>query len=200
VRIVRLLLPSQDTDAPLGDIAEEAQHRSRLWCWAQIVAIVFVGSWRDVRRHQLMALRAIGVGAAVLVLLAMVFEPSLKTLLNLANIVQNTVLGSLDRSQRDAFGVTVFFASVISLFYGGLAVSGWVVGRLHREHGIALVLPFAMLVPLFMVGLALVVRITVPAASQAEIFRSWIDCVKVVAIPVSILIGAYVSTRHVEAA
>jgi hypothetical protein len=47
---IKRLLPSQDIDALLGDIAEEAPRRSRLWHWCQLLAIVVVASWRDARR------------------------------------------------------------------------------------------------------------------------------------------------------
>jgi hypothetical protein len=55
------LLPSSDIDALLGDIAEEAPRRSRVWYWSQLFAVVVVASWRDVRAHTLLALRAFAV-------------------------------------------------------------------------------------------------------------------------------------------
>ena len=60
------LLPSHDIDALLGDIAEERSRRSRFWYWSQLLAIVVVASWRDIRNHPPIALRAIVTGFATL--------------------------------------------------------------------------------------------------------------------------------------
>jgi hypothetical protein len=193
------LLPSHDIDALLGDIAEEARHRTRLWYRAQIVAVILVGSWRDIRRHPWLALRAVGVGIAALAVVALVFQPILDTVLRLSDVFQTVWLGSLSRAQRETFGVAVFFVSVTLLFYGGLAASGWIVGRLHREHGITLVLPFATLVALSLGLLAIAVWLSAPAAGQAQLF-SWADPIKWLAMPVSILLGGYWSIRGVKTA
>jgi len=193
------LLPAQNHDALLGDLFEEYQHgRSSAWYWLQIGAAVVVGSWKDVRTHRLLALRAVAVGVAALVVMALMFQPILDTVLRLNDAFETAWLGPLSRAQREMFGVAVFFVSVTLLFYGGLAASGWIVGRLHREHGITLLLPFATLVPLFLVLFAIVVRLSVPALSQAQPFRSWMDFVKLLAIPVSIVLGGYWSTHGVK--
>jgi hypothetical protein len=197
---IEQLLPSEDLAALLGDITEEARHRSTLWYWGQITALLVVGSWRDVRRHPLMALRAIGSGIAALGVIALMFEPILTGVLHLTDSILNNWFPSLARTQTETLRVGVFFVSVTLLFYGGLAASGWIVGRLHRRHGITLVLPFATLVPLFLVLSLIVVRLSLPAANQAQMFRSWTDCVKLLAIPVSILLGGYWSTRGMKTA
>ena len=62
--MLRRLLPSHDIDALLGDIAEESRRRSRLWLWMQLAAVLIVGSWHDVRKHRLLALRAVSTGFA----------------------------------------------------------------------------------------------------------------------------------------
>jgi len=197
--ILERLLPSQDLDALLGDITEEARRRSGLWYWGQIAAVIVVGSFRDVRRHPLMALRAIAVGFAALVVMALMFQPILYGLLHLTDAVENIWFRSLDHAQRDTFGFSVVLVSVVPMFYGGLAASGWVVGRFHRAHGITLVLPFAALVPLLLLLSAVVVKASVPAASQAALIRSSVDYVKLLAIPVSIVLGGYRSTRRTDA-
>src|SRR5512138_2858613 len=66
--MLKRLLPSQDIDSLLGDIAEEAPRRSRRWYWSQLLAVVVVASWRDARRHPWLALRAIATGFAALTL------------------------------------------------------------------------------------------------------------------------------------
>src|SRR5215467_6993287 len=66
--ILKRLLPSQDIDALLGDIAEEAARRSRVWYWSQLLAVVVVASWRDAWKHPWLALRAIATGVGALAL------------------------------------------------------------------------------------------------------------------------------------
>ena len=191
MRILRRLLPSQDIDALLGDITEEAPHRSHLWLWGQIAAVIVVGSFRDIRRHPLLALRAVAVGIAVLAVGALMFEPIIRTSLRLSDLVENAWFRSVDRTLLERLNNTAFLVSVTALFYGGLAASGWVVGRLHRRHGITMVLPFATLIALSLVALVIVVRLSATTASQAQVIRSWVDFVKLLAIPVSILLGGY---------
>jgi hypothetical protein len=181
-RLSRRLLPFRDTDALLGDITEELRHRSRGWYWAQIAAVIVVGSFRDVRRHPLMTVRAIVVGCASLFAYFGMF----------ATLVNAHVF-----SFHSAFEFYVF---LICAFYGGLATSGWVVGRLHRPHGIALVVAFAISVPILLELIAIVARFLVPAASQARLIASWVDVVKILAIPISILLGGYSATRRVDVA
>jgi len=200
VRILRRLLPSQDIDALLGDITEEAPHRSHLWLWGQIAAVIVVGSFRDIRRHPLLALRAVAVGIAVLAVGALMFEPIIRTSLRLSDLVENAWFRSVDRTLLERLNNTAFLVSVTALFYGGLAASGWVVGRLHRRHGITMVLPFATLIALSLVALVIVVRLSATTASQAQVIRSWVDFVKLLAIPVSILLGGYLWTRQTTTA
>jgi len=200
VRILRRLLPSQDIDALLGDITEEAPHRSHLWLWGQIAAVIVVGSFRDIRRHPLLALRAVAVGIAVLAVGALMFEPIIRTSLRLSDLVENAWFRSVDRTLLERLNNTAFLVSVTALFYGGLAASGWVVGRLHRRHGITMVLPFATLIALSLVALVIVVRLSATTASQAQVIRSWVDFVKLLAIPVSILLGGSLSTRRTSTA
>jgi hypothetical protein len=66
MKLLQRLLPSQDIDALLGDIVEEARHRSRLWYWSQLVAVLVVASWKDVRAHKWLAVRATVTGLLVL--------------------------------------------------------------------------------------------------------------------------------------
>jgi hypothetical protein len=138
--LLHRLLPSPDTDALLGDIAEEARHRSRAWYWTQILAVVVVGSWRDVRRHPLLALRAVCIGVLAIFV---VFLPA-PTLLH---VVRTLSEGGY---YVGAYWLTLppnafkWLPSVVDPI--GFAISGWTVARLHRSHGIAMVLPWTLLV------------------------------------------------------
>jgi len=142
-RLLRRLLPSSDTDALLGDITEEARHRSRLWCWAQLGALLVVGSWHDVRRHPLLALRGIGVGIATLVV---VFAPASAVL----RVVRVLSEGGY---YVGPYWVTLppnafrWFPGLVNTL--GFAASGWTIARFHRSHGIAMLMPFALLACVF---------------------------------------------------
>ena len=62
IPLLRRLLSSQDIDALLGDITEEARRRSRIWYWSQLLAVVVIASWKGVRARKGLALGAIATG------------------------------------------------------------------------------------------------------------------------------------------
>ena len=139
-QLLRRLLPSPDTDALLGDIKEEARHRSRLWCWAQIVAVIVVVSWRDVRRHPVLTLRAIGVGLTTLVV---VFAPA-PALLHVVRVLSEG--GYYVGPYWLTLPPHAFMWLPVVLNPLGFVASGWTVARIHRAHGIAMLLPWTLLV------------------------------------------------------
>jgi hypothetical protein len=186
---IRSLLPSADIDALLGDITEESRHRSRLWYAAQIVAVVVVGSWRDVRRHPLLALRAVAVGvASFIAFVSLTFGLVLGQVGQLTSSIKNAWFRSIDREQLGKFDTALFFATSTLMFYVALGASGWLVGRVNRKHGIALVLPFAALA-------AHVLRPTAWHGDQIVMSGLWWGFVKSLAAGISVLIGGYLATR-----
>ena len=140
MNLLRRLLPSQDTDALLGDITEEARHRSRLWYWAQIVAVIVVGSWRDVRRHPVLAFRAVGVG---LITLVVAFAPA-RALLHVVRVLSEG--GYYVGPYWLTLPPHAFMWLPVVLNPLGFVASGWTVARVHRAHGIAMLLPWTLLV------------------------------------------------------
>jgi len=49
-----------------GDLLEErAQGRSTIWYWKQLLMAVGIGSWRTIRQHKVLALRALATGCAM---------------------------------------------------------------------------------------------------------------------------------------
>jgi hypothetical protein len=143
IRLLRRLLPSADTDAVLGDITEEARHRSRLWYWGQLCALLVVASSRDVRRHPLLALRAIGVGMATLVVM---FAPA-SALLRMVRVLSEGgyYVGPYWLTlPPNAFR---WFPGLVNTL--GFAASGWTIARFHRSYGIAMLMPFALLACVF---------------------------------------------------
>jgi hypothetical protein len=143
MKILRRLLPSQDVDALLGDITEEARQRSRLWYWSQLLAVVAVASWTDIRRHPLLALRAIAVGIATLVV---AFAPA-SAMLRVVRVLSEGgyYLGPYWLTlPPNAFR---WFPGLVNTL--GFAASGWTIARFHRSHGIAMLMPFALLACVF---------------------------------------------------
>jgi hypothetical protein len=142
-RLLMRLLPSQDIDALIGDITEEARDRSRLWYWAQVGAVLLVGWWHDVRRHPFVALRAIGIGIAALLVLAV---PAL-ILLRVVRVLSDGgyYLGPYSLTlPSNAFR---WLPSLVNTL--GFAASGWTIVRFHRSHGIAMLMPFVVLTSVF---------------------------------------------------
>lgn len=138
--LLRRLLPSSDTDALIGDIVEEARHRSRFWYWVQIVAVIAVGSWRDVRRHPVLALRAVGVGLMTLVV---AFAPA-SALLHVVRVLSEGgyYVGPYWLTlPPNAFR---WFPGVVNTV--GFAASGWTIARFHRSQGLAMVIPWVLVV------------------------------------------------------
>jgi hypothetical protein len=138
---LKRLLPAHDIDALLGDIVEESRRRSRLWFWLQLAAVLFVGSYRDVRRHRLAALRAIGVGVLALVV-AFVPAPSLLHAIRVMSEGAGYHVGAYWLTlPPNAFQ---YFPAVVNVL--AFASSGWAIARYDRAHGIAMVMPWALLV------------------------------------------------------
>ena len=134
------LLPSEDVAALLGDILEEARHRSRLWCWSQLAAVLVVSSCSDVRRHPVLALRAIGVGVLTLVV---AFAPAL-AMLRVVRVLSEGgyYIGPYWLTlPPNAFR---WFPGVVNTI--GFAASGWTIARFHRSHGITMVMPWMLVV------------------------------------------------------
>ena len=181
------LLPSQDVAALLGDIVEESKQRSNLWYWTQILAVLVVGMFREIRSHWLLTLRATAVGSLALAayislwvglfyLLQQFFYvfPNMLSFNRLSDTVQRSII-----------------AGVWLTFLAGFSLCGWTVGRFHRHHGLALVLPFAGLA-----GLATVVLLTPGAASP--LLNVIVKLIHTVSIPSAIIVGGYWSTLRVR--
>jgi hypothetical protein len=140
VRILRRLLPSQDIDALLGDITEEARRRSRLWYWSQLLAVVAVASWKDIRRHPLLALRAIAVGIATLVVMLAPASALVRVVRVLSEGGYYVGPYWLTLPPNAIRWLPVLVNAL------GFAASGWTIARVHRAHGVAMVIPWALFV------------------------------------------------------
>lgn len=154
--ILQRLLPSQDIDALLGDINEDARRRSRAWYWAQLAAVLVVGSALDVRRHPGAALRALAVGFLSLstyFIVVMIAARAVAVLSNGGYYLAGHWL-TLPPHQLPPSAFTAFVVNTL-----GFVIAGWTVARTHRAHGIAMLLPYLVMVTLLaLVPLTIIVR------------------------------------------
>ena len=181
-RLLRRLVPNENHDALLGDLCEEYQRdRSLRWYRAQILAAIVVGSLKNVRRHWLLALRAIVIGAATLVASFQVFGVMV---LNRVHWIRLP-------------GLAGFFVMASAFFLAGFAVSGWAIVRFDRRYGIALALPFAAVMTAL--SFADIARTLWTPHSLATVEMFFTLLVKPL-FPVSVLAGGYFATRRAEAA
>jgi hypothetical protein len=139
--LLERLLPSQDIDALLGDIDEEARRRSPFWYWGQIVAAIGVGSYRAVRKHPFLALRAVGVGLLTLVVVFLPAPALLRVVRVLSDGTGYYVGPYWVTLPPNAFR---YFPALVNVL--GFAASGWMIARVDRAHGIAMLMPWALLV------------------------------------------------------
>ena len=141
-RLLQRLIPSQDHRALLGDLEEECQRgRSRAWYLIQILAAIVVGTWRDLRSHKLVAVRAAVIGLL-----------SKFSFLLLVGALQSLLTGGGFMWGRQWIGLPWYwhwpYHPSLWWILEGLLISsdivvGWVIVRLHREHGVTMVLAFS---------------------------------------------------------
>jgi hypothetical protein len=169
MRTLNRLFPCHDIDALLGDIAEERPRRSRFWYWCQLLAIVVVASWRDIRAHPLIALRAIVTGFATLTVwfgVALAIGYVLRVFSNGGYYFGGywlTLPHFTDRWPYDPLAVITTNAL-------GFFLSGWTIVRLHRAHGIAMVISFLIMATLLaLTPLVIVLNDTGPGTRSMPI-------------------------------
>ena len=168
--VLKRLLPFHDVDAMLGDVAEERSRRSRLWYWSQLLAIVVVASWRDVRSHPLIALRAVATGCMTLVgyfTIVLRLNDVVKTLSNDGLSVGGHRI-TLPNPALIQPPYDVILVLAISLL--GFVLAGWAIVRFHRTHGIALAMLFLMIMTsMALIPLAIVLTDDAPGARAMTI-------------------------------
>jgi len=185
MNVLKRLLPSQDIDALLGDITEEKRLRSSLWYWGQIAAVIIVASFRECRRHPLLTLRATSVGFVAMAAYISLWVELLHGLQQLAYAFPD----AFSFNQLNDVARRSIVAGVWLMFLAGFSLCGWLVGLLHQRHGIALVLPFALLA-----GLTTIVLLAPRPGDSHLIFA--IRLIHFASIPATILVGGYWSTHQ----
>jgi len=132
------LVSGEKRESLIGDLIEQYQRdRSAGWYWRQVLSAILVGVLRDIREHKLRAALAVATGFSVLLL----FDYEKQRLLH--NLWLNYFRGAVwidgHLFQPGNWMVPSWY---LSLLLEG-AVSGWIVGRLHRAHQVAMTCLFA---------------------------------------------------------
>ncbi|HEV3200552.1 MAG TPA: hypothetical protein VGZ73_21770 [Bryobacteraceae bacterium] len=119
-----------------GDLVEErAQGRSAIWYGRQVLIAVWIGIWRAIFDHKLLALRAVATGCAVNSVWLFLW----RTFLHLG-------LPLMPRISTESIACLLIILLTQS-------VTGWVVARTHRAQAIPVVVVFALwLVSWYLVG------------------------------------------------
>jgi hypothetical protein len=198
-RLLKRLVPAENHDALLGDLYEEYQRgRSKTWYVLQILAAIVVGSWKDLGAHKIVAARAVVTGIIVQQL-------AVEGLLWLRDVqtgggfmLRGTWIGLpwywhypyLSRS----FAVATQLEYIVSA-----TMIGWLIVRLHREHGVTMVLAFSCVMfairaaSLFQIAFLMGPQPNVPELAFAMIIGHIRETLL-------LILGGYLATRRWEVA
>ena len=128
------------SESMMGDLVEQYRSgRSAAWYWRQVVSAVLAGAGRDLRTHKLLTLRAVAFGSLLYFLLSFPVN-----WLSVAARVR--VIGWLAETGRYSYWSVLLGAQLSSAIFVYLAcvLSGWIVGRLHSRHSMAMVSVYAL--------------------------------------------------------
>jgi hypothetical protein len=116
-------------EALTGDLIEEFREgRSHAWYWAHALLAIVMAAGADLWEHKLLAARAFLIGEVATTALSFLFG--------------NTVYVWGPRFGMLSVGWWFYTLGTVFVLY---AVSGWLVGRLHRAQRAAMVLWFAVM-------------------------------------------------------
>lgn len=134
-RLLVHLLPTSRTDTLVGDLHEQYQRgRSRLWYWRQVIEALVLSLTADLRSHQLLTLRGLALGWAILLF------GDLFVLRPLWRLDHWLFMSGLV-SHYAAFSGPVSTALLVALVGAGC---GWTVGRTHRACAVPIAFAFAL--------------------------------------------------------
>jgi hypothetical protein len=116
----------------MGDVMEEYREgRSRAWYWRQVLTAIVMSAYREIHSHGLLALRAVATGWAIIFLYRFFFRASAEMAFHRLEPGQ----GFLNWTFVHVYWYVIYTPV--------LALGGWMVARLHRQHQMAMVLAFA---------------------------------------------------------
>ena len=134
-------LTSPRRESLIGDLVEQYREgRSATWYWGQVLRAIVVSITEELAAHKLLALRAVAVGMIATYLLQI--GPVVWVGLRAEDWVIRTVVNC----QATGFWCQVWVNqfSFELVVYVACALTGWIVARLHRPHGVAAVCVFTV--------------------------------------------------------
>src|SRR5262249_47166349 len=125
-------------------IEQYERGRSRLWFWRQVLMTLLVGSWNDIRDHQMLALRAAVTG--FLLYLALSFPVSL-----VIRAVQTSITRWLVASGHATLWRIFWRPHATHGFFActACALVGGIVARLYPSHRVGMVVSSSVALLLF---------------------------------------------------
>jgi hypothetical protein len=124
-----------------GDLREErTRGRSAIWYRRQVLIAIWIGIWRPISQHRVLALRALATGCAVNGVWLFLWLKFLHIGLPVRPEVSFASIASM---------ATILFTQV---------ATGWVVARTHRPYAIPMVFVFAVWLVLWHLGSSSEVR------------------------------------------
>ena len=129
-------LTSPRRESLIGDLVEQYREgRSATWYWGQVFRAIVVSITEELAAHKLLALRAVAVGMVTTYLLQI--GPVVWVGVRAEDWVIRTVVNC------EATGGGFWCQTLVNQFsfelvlYVACALTGWIVARLHRPHGVA---------------------------------------------------------------
>jgi hypothetical protein len=123
-------------EALIGDVIEEyRQNRSRVAFWVQTLAAVARTSAGDVRGHAWLTARAVVVGWLAAAVMASAGRLAILRM-------EGPWTWSTDTWLHEQLGFQAIPISFLIVALATAAVTGWIVGRLHRPYGMSMVLAY----------------------------------------------------------
>ena len=126
----------------IGDLLEKrAAGGSAVWLWWQVLGAIATTNASTIWRHKLLSLRAIAVGGAALWVMRMATVDTVQSWSGVFGVtVGNYLLETRHDSLRWVF-LTYHLHGLPRVLWSciGFALTGWIVGRTHREQKAAMV-------------------------------------------------------------
>lgn len=167
-----------------GDLIEEFHSgRSRAWYWAHAFLALAIAARVDLWEHKLLAIRAFLIGEIAVTTLGFLFG--------------NTVFRWMPRFHIGMMSLGFWLYTLGSIFVM-YAVSGWIVGRLHRAYQGSMVLWFAFLSCCFSVAWSFpILRMHIVNSIDSPRFRPYLayDLITLCVTVLATLIGG-LAGRH----
>jgi hypothetical protein len=87
---------------------------------------------------------------------------------------------------------------MLCLLLVGPVLTGWVVGRLHRAHGIAMVIVFAAFIALLSTAVTIRTVLLTSAWTPLNVIRVAVEIALLNVVPTTVIAGGFWSTRPIQ--